>query len=227
MKVLKELKVNAGDEGVSPVVGVMLMLVVTIIIAAVVSGFAGGLVDTSQNAPTATVEISIKNGGDSSNSYFSLKVLGVSEPINTKDLKLVTSWVATSRGTGETISGGKSIVAGTGGNASIGESGLNIASYYVPTGYGAGVKGWANSTYHPPASQWGNYTLMAGTTMQDSPSDDYSDYGYNHVSNRNDAMQAILGSDWYNLKAGDTVNVRIIHVASGKAIVSQQVSVEE
>ena len=34
------------DHGVSPVVGIMLMLVVTIVIAAVVSGFAGGIAKT-------------------------------------------------------------------------------------------------------------------------------------------------------------------------------------
>jgi FlaG/FlaF family flagellin (archaellin) len=43
------------DEAVSPVVGVMLMLVVTIIIAAVVSGFAGGLAGENQKAPQASV----------------------------------------------------------------------------------------------------------------------------------------------------------------------------
>ncbi len=43
------------DDAVSPVVGVMLMLVVTIIIAAVVSGFAGGLVGSTQKAPQASV----------------------------------------------------------------------------------------------------------------------------------------------------------------------------
>ena len=37
---------------ISPVVGVMLMLVVTIIIAAVVTGFAGGLVSGQKTAPT-------------------------------------------------------------------------------------------------------------------------------------------------------------------------------
>jgi len=44
------------EDAVSPVVGVMLMLVVTIIIAAVVSGFAGGLVKTQTKAPQATIE---------------------------------------------------------------------------------------------------------------------------------------------------------------------------
>ncbi len=50
-KIMKQYKENA----VSPVVGVMLMLVVTIIIAAVVSGFAGGLVKGQTKAPQATI----------------------------------------------------------------------------------------------------------------------------------------------------------------------------
>ncbi|WFN37308.1 type IV pilin N-terminal domain-containing protein [Methanomicrobium antiquum] len=44
-----------NNEAVSPVVGVMLMLVVTIIIAAVVSGFAGGLAGNQKMAPQVTI----------------------------------------------------------------------------------------------------------------------------------------------------------------------------
>jgi FlaG/FlaF family flagellin (archaellin) len=43
------------DAGVSPVIGVMLMLVVTIIVAAVVSAFAGGLGSAQNKAPQATI----------------------------------------------------------------------------------------------------------------------------------------------------------------------------
>jgi FlaG/FlaF family flagellin (archaellin) len=43
------------EHAVSPVVGVMLMLVVTIIIAAVVSGFAGGLMKGQTKTPQATI----------------------------------------------------------------------------------------------------------------------------------------------------------------------------
>lgn len=43
------------DEAVSPVVGVMLMLVVTIIIAAVVSAFAGGISSSQEKVPQASV----------------------------------------------------------------------------------------------------------------------------------------------------------------------------
>jgi hypothetical protein len=46
-----------NSEAVSPVVGVMLMLVVTIIIAAVVSAFAGGLASDQSKAPQATLGV--------------------------------------------------------------------------------------------------------------------------------------------------------------------------
>ena len=44
-----------SENAVSPVVGVMLMLVVVIIIAAVVSGFAGGLVQGNKIVPQAKI----------------------------------------------------------------------------------------------------------------------------------------------------------------------------
>ncbi len=43
------------ERAVSPVIGVMLMLVVTIIIAAIVAAFAGGSVGSSQKIPQATI----------------------------------------------------------------------------------------------------------------------------------------------------------------------------
>ncbi|HJJ42434.1 MAG TPA: type IV pilin [Methanocorpusculum sp.] len=55
------------DSAVSPVVGVMLMLVVTIIIAAIVSAFAGGLVTSADKAPNAVLKVDIVSklgGGD-------------------------------------------------------------------------------------------------------------------------------------------------------------------
>lgn len=43
------------NDAVSPVIGILLMLVVTIIIAAVVSGFASGLAGNQNKAPQASV----------------------------------------------------------------------------------------------------------------------------------------------------------------------------
>lgn len=53
-----------SDSAVSPVIGILLMLVVTIIIAAVVSSFAGSMASGSEKAPTLsfTGKYSISNG---------------------------------------------------------------------------------------------------------------------------------------------------------------------
>ena len=68
------MKFIENKEAVSPVVGVMLMLVVTLIIAGVVSAFGGGLVSTTQPTPQASISSSLNydgllkvthNGGDS------------------------------------------------------------------------------------------------------------------------------------------------------------------
>jgi len=65
--------IRKNDSAVSPVIGVMLMLVVVIIIAAVVSGFAGGLVSGTKKTPQATISAQFSqtdgmeifhNGGD-------------------------------------------------------------------------------------------------------------------------------------------------------------------
>ena len=45
------------DDAVSPVVGVMLMLVVTIIIAAVVAAFAGGIATETKATPSAIIAV--------------------------------------------------------------------------------------------------------------------------------------------------------------------------
>ena len=52
---LKERK----EDAVSPVIGVMLMLVVTIVIAAVVAAFAGGLATETESAPIAVLDADV------------------------------------------------------------------------------------------------------------------------------------------------------------------------
>ena len=50
------------DDAVSPVIGVMLMLVVTIVIAAVVAAFAGGLATETESAPVAVLDADVYAG---------------------------------------------------------------------------------------------------------------------------------------------------------------------
>lgn len=51
------------EQAVSPVIGVMLMLVVVIIIAAIVSAFSGSAVSGTQKAPTAVVQATYSQSG--------------------------------------------------------------------------------------------------------------------------------------------------------------------
>lgn len=80
-------KLGTGEDAVSPVVGVMLMLVVTIIIAAVVSGFAGGLAGTQQKAPQAAIAVSTGYVGSDFDIMFQHQG---GDPIRTKDCQFIT-----------------------------------------------------------------------------------------------------------------------------------------
>ncbi len=229
-------KMRKNTDAVSPVVGVMLMLVVTIIIAAVVSAFAGGMVSNQQKAPTGTFDCKIVNDGTWGGSGFTITVLGVSEPIPTKDVKITTSWKA-SDGT----TNGTTITGPLPGN---GNTHYGIYHYHSPLGFGAHIDGWKASGQYAVTQDYGNYTLLAGTTMHNSPcgwgpsTGGYgisSDLRWQYTDNTGgtyesngymDAMRAILGWDWEHLRPGDKVNVKLIHIPTGVVMFEKDVVVE-
>ena len=51
-----------NEDAVSPVIGVMLMLVVTIVIAAVVAAFAGGIATDTEPTPAVILEATVYDG---------------------------------------------------------------------------------------------------------------------------------------------------------------------
>ena len=234
-----------GDKAVSPVVGVMLMLVVTIIIAAVVSGFAGGLISgNNQKTPSLTMDVKIANTGTWTGSGFSAMVTSVSDPISTGDLKITTSWKASNG----VVGGNTSLAKTANARYLVPGSGSSQRAMGAPFGSGPGVQVY-NPTAPKPEQQFGNYTLMEGTGLYAMPfgstsgaaiggypgSSAIEGYGVTtpYVYNTTgayysiDAMQGVLGGGWENLRAGDTVSVRIIHVPSGKTILQKDVAVSE
>jgi FlaG/FlaF family flagellin (archaellin) len=78
---------HSKEHAVSPVVGVMLMLVVTIIIASVVSAFAGGLWGNTDKAPVVTIQADINS---SDNYNITLTDMG-GDPFQIRDVKLIVS----------------------------------------------------------------------------------------------------------------------------------------
>jgi archaeal type IV pilus assembly protein PilA len=136
----RQMSINRED-AVSPVVGVMLMLVVTIIIAAVVSAFAGGLFGSSSNqrTPTVAMEASVVNNSGVIN--FTATVLSVSDPVPTKNLVLSSTWIS-----GKSYGGGNS-------------------STKIPYGYGPGVTGTVSLESPTGDQSFGNFTLTQGTGL--------------------------------------------------------------
>ena len=87
------------DDAVSPVIGVMLMLSITIIIAAVLMAFAGGMADTKPSTPSVDLSAEfVENGSDI--------VLRLShnggDALNPKDIR-VTAYVTTETASGEQL----------------------------------------------------------------------------------------------------------------------------
>ena len=82
-----------SDKAVSPIVGVMLMLVVTVILAAVVNSFAGGLAGTQMKAPSASLSVHIKKEySDMAGKvvYYAIFEHLSGDPLPTKDLQIIT-----------------------------------------------------------------------------------------------------------------------------------------
>jgi len=212
----KRLSRENGEDAVSPVVGVMLMLVVTIIIAAVVSGFAGGLMggNTNQKTPTLAMDVKIANTGNATGTGFYATVLSISEPTATKNLKITTSWVTTLKDTtygtiGTGLASGATITGST-------------SATQPPYGFGPGISGNVSLTSPYNITQsFGNYTFTQGTGLIAEANSSYSSYTNTSSSD----LQTILGSKWEELRAGDIVTVRMIYVPTGKIVFQKDVAV--
>ena len=229
--------------------------VVTIIIAAVVSVFAGGLMTNQDAAPSIAMDVSIKNSGYFGSSSFLAKVISVSEPIATKDLRITTSWTANNYSSGEldgTITGGATVTASPNVfNWTVGMRNNVYTDMTAPWGYGNGVVDANSGKPNAYSQQFGNYTLIGGVSMYAYPAGQSA--GYGGVANSSseggygigasgdtsgqyyytnwdgtthvDGMQAVLGNGWENLRPGDIVSVKMVYIPTGAVIYDANVVV--
>jgi FlaG/FlaF family flagellin (archaellin) len=88
------------DSAVSPVVGVMLMLAVTIMIAAIVSATAGSFSGTEKKAPSAILDVSIYAAKDYGGYYAPTMIIRhvSGNVLQTKDLQIVTYYTVPTTG---------------------------------------------------------------------------------------------------------------------------------
>ena len=84
-----------SEDAVSPVIGIMLLVVVTVIIAAVITAFATGVVGSTEPVPVAVLDVEIFSNqenmaGLSGPELFITHISG--DAVDTNNIELRTSW---------------------------------------------------------------------------------------------------------------------------------------
>jgi FlaG/FlaF family flagellin (archaellin) len=231
-----------NNEAVSPVVGVMLMLVVTIIIAAVVSAFAGGMADGTETAPQASIEVTISAtgagmSGDGANMEF--KLLS-GDPIPTKDLAIITYYTNDDGYTyrhEQTASSEKTDLYGTEDYSGYGVGGGFDYGNYTSVvhlarapflsdmryGYAGGTLEESGGSSVTPnyAPDFGNFTWMTGDIM--STNGDAGTADLLGLVNDGDVPPHEIGDADFG--PGSVVDVKILHIPSGKYLYDKEVVV--
>ena len=94
------MNLKKSDDAISPVIGVMLMLVITVVIAAVITVFATGTVADTEIAPTAVLDVEIY-GYNPALFDNGVEVVGApdfhithiaGDAVDTKDIEIRLSW---------------------------------------------------------------------------------------------------------------------------------------
>ncbi|MDD5143626.1 type IV pilin N-terminal domain-containing protein [Methanoregula sp.] len=209
-----------NEHAVSPVVGVMLMLSVTIIIAAIVSATAGSYSGTQKSAPSGVLEVHFyENRSYGSFSTHTMTIEHISgAPLQTKDLSISTYFRNES---GQLIKGTLS-----------GEMSVEIDSghYSAPLFINDQDRFEGSPLQHSSSARhrswFGNSSavLMAGDVLVTPAQfcgsvDGHENPGLNTLLNLGEKAS----DDGY--KAGDVITVKIVHIPSGQVIFDKDVVV--
>lgn len=210
------------ESAVSPVVGVMLMLVVTIIIAATVSAFAGGLVGTSDKAPQAAFDVKILvKYGQYDDNFMTITHLG-GDPIDTARTKIITSW--TNKTTKDPYYSETAALPFSKTPQNNGQIDVNFT--LTDANYNTTYSKYQEPYFVIPntlpggeVSIWyGNFILHPGDVMQAQGSlASYNTYGKEHAVIKN--VEQLSGKD--------VVNVKLVDIPTGQIIYDKDIYVVE
>jgi FlaG/FlaF family flagellin (archaellin) len=238
---MNRTEVHSKEGAVSPVVGVMLMLVVTIIIAAVVSAFSGSMATGKEKAPQASLDcrIVLDDGAmtGTPGPVFTMKHMG-GDPINTKNVRLVTSWVNESGIYNVQSTVAPNYVEATeqyfdNGTATRSEhySLASLNTHYLPwTGSGdiyynvpylvipADLP--SDGSGHEASTWFGNYIFRAGDVVKADVDNTILGAGMS----QNQATPIIKSG--HLLTGNEVVNVKLIDLKSGTTIYDRDIVVE-
>ncbi len=192
---MKKLVMN--EDAVSPVIGVMLMIVVTVIIAAIVSGFAGGMGDNQDAAPTASIQCSIVKS-DADTAVLTLKHMS-GDSINTADLRFYVNYLDSSGNPAQKRTQGASVSGFTNSQG---------ASVSATVPYLTDVK---VGDVGDDVTNYGSFVWKPGQVI---------------TTGNAAGFKAITGLDASGVKIGDIINIRLVDTNSQKAIFDRDVRVQ-
>ncbi|HOI61203.1 MAG TPA: type IV pilin N-terminal domain-containing protein [Methanoculleus sp.] len=200
------------NDAVSPVIGVMLMLVVTIIVAAFVSVFAGSAFGNTETTPSAAIDVKImSNGGLNKDQYVMLIEHHGGSSIPTSDMRIISHYTPpTSKEKG--MQRGEITTSTTAVGITV--NGEAVPSVKVPylNDVSRGKPGAAGTNF-------GEYTFSSGDVLSTGSSV---------------GTQKVLGFDMttaakraeFGFERGSAVDVEIIHLPSQKSLYSSRVIVQ-
>ena len=218
-------RMGKTDDGVSPVVGVMLMLSVTVIIAAIVSAAAGGLSGTEKKAPSAILEVhfydNLSYGSFSADTMTIEHVSG--SPLQTKDLSITTYFRNES---GRLIKGyllGEKAMSGNNAWDDF-DSGTYCGVLFINDRDRFGSPLRSTDTGYKNWFGDASAVLMTGDILVTpaqfcGPSSPHKNPGLNYILNFDTTDPA------NGYRAGAVINTKIIHIPSGQLIFDKDVVV--
>ena len=88
-----------SDDAVSPVIGVMLMLVITVVVAGVIAAFGTGMVGETESAPNVVLDVQIRSNfgaladeaGELKGPDFQIRHVS-GDPLDTGDIEIQIAW---------------------------------------------------------------------------------------------------------------------------------------
>ncbi|MDD3069444.1 MAG: type IV pilin N-terminal domain-containing protein [Bacilli bacterium] len=196
------------NDGVSPVIGVMLMLVVTIIIAAFVSMFAGDIFADTEASPSAVLNVKIVSGAGSADDQYVMLLENMGgDSIPSSDIKIMTYY--TSTGTERKVIKGEATAQTMTKLRVTTDSGdVNIV---VPI-----LANIAAGSIGETMINFGKYEFASGTVMTT-----YNSAGTTKVLGFN-----VTDTDNYGFKKGSKVTITVIHTPSQSVLYNKEVIVE-
>ena len=223
-----------SDDAVSPVVGVMLMIVITVVIAAVITTFATGVTSDAEAAPVAVLDVKIydyyqaldtSGGPDFHISHIS------GDPIDTKDITIQLSWEHNGKSYFSTYSADSfkaKYPSGVNGGGGV----SRMQPMYVKTPVTGDMrKEYGTGSFYD--YYFGDVILESGMRLtatadhlidnQENTQSDYMDIIFNNgVTDGLDSTYGIIAE----MPKDTAVQVTILHVPSNKAVYDKEVVVQ-